>query len=144
MQLGRLHIGDRASRNLSITHCTHVTSSSTPAREHYVVMRYVLRCKPSGLIHFGLPCDSFIWISKSGHKRSGQNPYGNTTRQGVRRGNILLCRSMLLAILATVRRCFWFLENPGSSFVPQMPEVIHVMSWAEAVFNHYHIYWWPS
>ena len=72
------------------------------------------------------------------------NPYGNSNRVGVRRGNVLLCRCMLLAILASVRRCYWFLENPGSSLLPRMPESKYVMAWADSILKHYQIYWCRS
>lgn len=49
----------------------------------------------------------WIWISRSGSKRSTDNILGDEGREFVALGNLLAARFALLALLALVMGCFW-------------------------------------
>ena len=79
----------------------------------------VLRVKADGLIHFGPPCSSFVWLNRATSGRSRSRPYGFEDRTyveaaslklGLNRTGDVTCpwpriasRTVLLLLLATAR-----------------------------------------
>ena len=98
----------------------------------------VLRIKPAGLAFFGLPCNSFSFMSSSLHGRSEEQPWGCICRGFVVQGNMLGARCALLIALAISRLVTWALENPGRSSVPTFPYLKNLMHieefWSGMVF----------
>ena len=86
-----------------------------------------LRLQPFGLYYGALPCDSFGWMSCGTHGRSATSP-GGKPHPFVVEGNIVLCRWMMLALIAVVRGCVWMAENPGRTTLQVMPAMKHLMS----------------
>ena len=90
----------------------------------------VLRVKEKGLLHVGMPCASFVWISRSRHRRTAEAPFGDETQPNVLKANQILGRVALLLVLATVRKIWWLIEQPKSSMLPYCPNVHAVMAMA--------------
>ena len=90
----------------------------------------VLRVKEKGLLHVGMPCSSFVWISRSRHRRTAEAPFGDETQPNVLKANEILGRVALLLVLATVRKIWWLIEQPKSSMLPYCPNVRAVMAMA--------------
>ena len=74
-----------------------------------------LRLKEHSLLYGGVPCNAFIFISSSGHKRTISNPWGDESRHFVWLSNMLGSRFCLLACVAIARAAVWLVENPHSS-----------------------------
>ena len=87
-----------------------------------------LKLKPGGLLYCGLPCCSYSWVSRSVHRRSADNPNGDTTSAWVRAQNVLGFRLGLLILLALARRCHVALEHPKSSCLPHVPWLCSLFS----------------
>ena len=49
-------------------------------------------------------------------------PYGNTGYEFVRTGTILVCRCVLLIVVAAWRKVRWLLEQPDNSVLPLLPQ----------------------
>ena len=62
----------------------------------------MLRLKDQGLAWMAIPCQSFTFMSSSGHQRSWQLPYGCTGMPFVQLGNCICSRTCLLLVLAEV------------------------------------------
>ena len=70
----------------------------------------VLRLQPSGLLWGGVPCGSFVWLSRSVHGTSRRAPCGCLDSEWVQLNNKITARFSLLAMLAVARRCHWACE----------------------------------
>ena len=105
----------------------------------------MLRVAERGLIHAGLPCASYTWISSSVHKRTHARPMGDETNPWVVQQNILAARLMLLLLTAVVRRVHFLIEHPGCSRLPRLPFVRAVMSMfaadAQLACNSFQVRW---
>ena len=99
----------------------------------------VLRMKPGALLHIGLPCNGFIFMSSSVHKRSKEAPLGDMSRPSVVRSNCIFHRTVLLMYLALARRVYFFLEQPRSSVIPYMAAMQELLSLCG---RGYHCTWW--
>lgn len=94
-------------------------------------IRQVLRVVEGGLAYFGLPCNSFSFLSSSQHCRSPTAPYGRPVFSFVHQGNILCSRMCLLVSLCAARGVRYMIENPDRSTVIMFPYVQHLMSFME-------------
>lgn len=97
-----------------------------------------LRLAPDGLLTLGPPCSSFVWVNSATSRRSRTAPYGDSKRAYVRMANLSLCfswitrsglprialRALMLVILATARGCYCVLEQPSSSVMGHLPEMV--------------------
>ena len=99
----------------------------------------VLRLRPRALLHVGLPCSNYIWISRSVHGRSQADPYGNLAKRSVQTANTILGRVVLLICLATVRRVWWTLEQPKSSVVPFVTSMRRLLAMGGEAIQSFHI-----
>ena len=88
----------------------------------------LLRVKESGLFFAAIPCGPWVWISRSRHKRSKADPFGDRSSQWVLQSTELVEKVCLLIMLAYVRRIYWICENPRSSCITHYPAVMQVMS----------------
>ena len=75
--------------------------------------------------HFGLPCSSFSILQHSnGGTRRRHCPEGAGVLQREIEGNIIFRRTMQLIDILEKHGNYWTLENPHSSYVWWMPEMI--------------------
>ena len=102
-------------------------------------MVLVLRMKPGALLHIGLPCSNFVWMSSSVHMRSKEAPLGDMSKPSVVRSNCIFERVVLLIYLALARRVWFFLEQPRSSVIPYMAAMQELLSLCG---RGYHCTWW--
>ena len=91
-------------------------------------IRQVLRVKEDGLSFWGLPCDSFGFMSSPGHQRTWRNPFGCGYHKFVVAGNILATRMVCLLCLSVVRRLRFFVEQPDRSMAMIFPYLQHLLS----------------
>ena len=49
-----------------------------------------LRLLPDALLTLGPPCSSFVWLNSATSKRTEQDPYGDESKEYVRRGSLRL------------------------------------------------------
>lgn len=111
----------------------------------------VMRLRQGGLLWGGVPCSSFVWISRGTSKRSQatalpnpcasachehilsahvslqhavqDNVLGDGSKEFVRVGNLCVVRFCLLVLLAYSRNCIWAVEQPSSSIMPDHPRM---------------------
>jgi hypothetical protein len=87
----------------------------------FEAIRLLLQLKPGATLWAGIPCSSFVWISRSGTKRSATNPLGDETNPKVASANIILARMVLLFMLACARGVYFCVEQPGTSVMLSFP-----------------------
>lgn len=76
-----------------------------------------------GTAWFGVPCSTFVFMSRGHTKRSRMKPKGNVKRQDVRQANLIVERvSFLIKILAK-RKVHWIMEQPLNSLLWYMPAI---------------------
>ena len=92
-----------------------------------LAIQQLMRVKPAGLLYSGLPCNSFVWISRAATGRSYESPKGNPYSNAACKGNTLCTRFVLLALLGLIRRVWWLVEQPGSSLAYLLPVVQWLM-----------------
>ena len=90
-------------------------------------LQRTLRLCEAGLLWCGVPCKSFSWMSSSKHGRTAETPFGRTMYDFVATGNTLTSRSIILCIIAMVRGCTWFIEQPGGSTMAHFPYLMFLM-----------------
>lgn len=113
----------------------------------------VMRLRQGGLLWGGVPCSSFVWISRGTSRRSQAtappkpcqcmpgtpfvstcesatilqflqaNVLGDNSVEFVRLGNLCVVRFCLLVLLACSRNCIWAVEQPSSSMMPEHPRM---------------------
>eukprot|EP00438_Fugacium_kawagutii_P015754 Skav233443 [mRNA] locus=scaffold1486:339543:342293:- [translate_table: standard] len=82
--------------------------------------------EPGQLWHFGLPCGSFSILQHSnGGTRRRHCPQGLHVLDREIKGNLILKRTLQLIAALTEAGNWWTLENPKSSYVWLMPELLH-------------------
>ena len=89
----------------------------------YDALTTILGLLPGALILLGPPCGLWVFMTSSVHKRTRRNPIGDTTRLVVRQANCLVRNLSLLLAIAHYRRCWFVLEQPGSSRMWRYPSV---------------------
>ena len=80
-------------------------------------MQLTMRVKRHGAIWMAPVCSSWIWLSRSGSGRTREAAHGNTAVSWVRSGNRMVVRLVLVMIVAWIRGCHLFLENPMTTVV---------------------------
>ena len=107
---------------------------SKPSQDMMSVAGYLqaiqrtLRVCTKGLLWLGTPCRSFVWVSRSRHKRSRANPFGDSKHRFVECGNSLTARSVILCLIALVRGVLFFTEQPSGSCMDIFPYVEWLLS----------------
>ena len=74
-----------------------------------------------GVAWFGVPCSTFVWISRGHTKRSRRKPLGDESRRDVQDANVILLRVVLLLQVLALRQVFFVIEQPASSVLFRMP-----------------------
>ena len=79
--------------------------------------------------HFGLPCSSFALVNVNLNKgtRSPILPGGDDSLERERIGNELLRRTLAIIKCHSHNGNTWSLENPGTSYVCQMPSILSLL-----------------
>ena len=90
-------------------------------------LKQALRVVDGGFGLIGIPCNSFNWMSSSGHCRTPGNPYGNPL-WWVEQGTTMASRACLVIMVLICRSIFWMVENPDRSAVAFFPPLVHIMS----------------
>ena len=72
---------------------------------------------------FGVPCSTFVFMSRGHTLRSRKQPLGNTCRLDVKSANRMVRRIMFLVRILAMRKVYWILEQPLNSLLWVMPEV---------------------
>ena len=71
----------------------------------------------------GVPCSTFVFMSRGHTLRSRKQPLGNTCRLDVKSANRIVRRIMFLVRILAMRKVYWILEQPLNSLLWVMPEV---------------------
>ena len=102
-----------------------------------------LRIKEGGLLMAALPCCGWVWLSSSRHCRTRSRPQGNPQSKWVASHNTMAGRLCLILLLCTVRRVYWFVENPRSSMLFYYPSFQSLMSLQDDSFGTklFHCWW---
>jgi hypothetical protein len=74
-----------------------------------------------GTAWFGVPCSTFVFMSRGHTLRSRKQPLGNTCRSDVKAANRIVGRVMFLVRILAMRRVYWILEQPLNSLLWLMP-----------------------
>ena len=72
---------------------------------------------------FGVPCSTFVFMSRSHTKRSRTLPKGNCKRKDVRRANLIVDRVAFLIKILSLRKVYWIMEQPLNSLLWVMPAI---------------------
>ena len=106
-----------------------------PRRGFLLMLQYVLRVVPGGMLFSGVPCNGHVWISRGSTGKSRQNPIGDTQQACTRTANQIASRWALGALVGCVRAVLWVVEQPGSSLLPRLPWVHYLMQLAFGGFG---------
>ena len=90
--------------------------------------------RPGQVWHFGLPCSSFSIIQHSNQgTRRKSRPEGLGTLSREIEGNVLLKRTLRLIDILTKSGNHWSVENPLSSYVWCMPDMLKKLDGSECI-----------
>lgn len=84
-------------------------------------VRIALSVIPGGVVWFGVPCSTFVWMARGHTKRSRQNPLGDLTRADVSRANRIAQIVVMLCQVLSKRGVFFVMEQPAGSLLWQTP-----------------------
>ena len=104
---------------------------------------------------FGVPCSTFVFMSRSHTKRSRRLPKGKSKRQDVRRANLIVDRVAFLIKILSLRKVYWIMEQPLNSLLWVMPAIarakkkcqVRGLGWQRRFLwmGHYgHVLWKPT
>jgi hypothetical protein len=74
----------------------------------------ILRVVPQGLVWFGVPCCSWIWMCRSVSRRTKADPAGNTDNRWVQMHNRIADRVSSLLRLCHQRGVYFVIEQPAT------------------------------
>ena len=74
-----------------------------------------------GTAWFGVPCSTFVFMSRGHTKRSRRLPKGNTKRKDVCQANAIVDRVAFLINILAFRKVYWIMEQPLNSLLWAMP-----------------------
>lgn len=86
-----------------------------------VAVRIALSVIPGGVVWFGVPCSTFVWLARGHTKRSRQNPLGDVARADVSRANCMAKIVVMLCHVLAKRGIFFVIEQPAGSLLWQTP-----------------------
>ena len=84
-------------------------------------IKIALSIMPGGVVWFGVPCSTFVWMSRSHTKRTRQKPWGDRTRLDVCRANLIVKHVGILLELLVKRSVYFIIEQPAGSLLWWMP-----------------------
>ena len=84
-------------------------------------IRLALSIVMGGTAWFGVPCSTFVFMSRGHTKRSWRFPKGNTKRKDVRQANEIVDRVAFLIDILACRKVHWIMEQPLNSLLCAMP-----------------------
>lgn len=113
-------------------------------------LQHTLRLEEFGLLFSGVPCNSFTWISSSQHQRAEWNDFmGDTSYEWVEMMNIVAVRTAICLAVALARKCYFMIENPRQSTLPNFPYydyLLQVANCLDILAGHCDqlqcTYWW--
>ena len=83
-----------------------------------LLIQYVLRVRPGGLVQAGIPCSSHVWMTRSDTGKSREFPHGHNDTEFCRDGNCVAARVAATLLICVVTRVFFSIEQPSSSVMP--------------------------
>ena len=95
-----------------------------------------LSIREGGVLWLGVPCSTFVWMSRSTYRRTAASPFGRLSNKTVVEANMLLLRSILLGLLATTRRVYICFEQPLSSTLRHIPHMNLLSGACGAQWSH--------
>ena len=108
-----------------------------------------------GTAWFGVPCSTFVFMSRGHTKRTRSEPRGNEKRKDVRQANLIVERVSFLVKILAKRRVYWIMEQPLNSLLWYMPAIkqarrdyqVNKLNWQRRFLwlGHYgHSLWKPT
>lgn len=108
-----------------------------------------------GTAWFGVPCSTFVFMSRGHTKRSRKKPKGNVKRTDVRQANVIVERVCFLIKILAMRKVYWIIEQPLNSLLWYMPAIkrarryyrVNQLNWQRRFLwmGHYgHSLWKPT
>ena len=88
-----------------------------------IAIRIALSVIPGGVVWFGVPCSTFVWMSRGHTKRSRQNPLGDLARVDVRRANRIARIVVVICQVLAKRGVFSVMEQPAGSLLWRAPRM---------------------
>ena len=82
-----------------------------------LLIQILLTIMSGGLVWFGTPCRTWVWIARGHTRRSAGNIDGSTLRRDVRQANRIADIVAVLLGLMVLRGVFYLIEQPCSSLV---------------------------
>ena len=76
-----------------------------------------------GTAWFGVPCSTFVFMSRGHTQRSRRVATGNVKRKDVRQANLIVKRVSLLIKILAMRKVYWIIEQPLNSLLWHMPAI---------------------
>ena len=92
-----------------------------------VLIQYVLRVRPAGLIAAGIPCNGHVWLSSSGTGKSKDCPHGHNQSDVCKLANLIACRAAAVLMIAITRGVYFTIEQPGSSVMIWLSYMQHIL-----------------
>lgn len=109
----------------------------------------------AGTAWFGVPCSTFVFMSRGHTKRSRRKPKGNVKRKDVHQANLIVERVSFLIKILAMRKVYWIMEQPLNSLLWYMPAIkrarrdyqVNKLNWQRRFLwmGHYgHSLWKPT
>ena len=76
-----------------------------------------------GTAWFGVPCSTFVFMSRGHTKRTRSKPKGNVKRSDVTSANMIVERVSFLIKILAMRKVYWIMEQPMGSLLWYMPAI---------------------
>ena len=92
-------------------------------------MQRVFSLRIGGTLWCAPVCSSWVWVSSATSGRSAERPEGNTEREFVRDGNHFMMITSALALLAHLRKCAFYIEQPASSVMWKAEPMKTLIAW---------------
>ena len=87
----------------------------------------IARVEPGGLVWFGPPCSSWVWISRRHSRRSRDDVAGDRSSAWVNKANMVAQRVSELARVCAARHVRYVIEQPRSSLLFLYPQVAEAL-----------------
>ena len=76
-----------------------------------------------GTAWFGVPCSTFVFVSRGHTKRSRMKPKGNVQRKDIRQANLIVERVVFLIKILAKRKVYWIMEQRLNSLLWYMSAI---------------------
>lgn len=84
-------------------------------------IRAAMSIVPGGTAWFGVPCSTFVWMSRGHTKRTQADPLGDRSRADVRQANLIADRVAFILQVLAMRAVHFIVEQPSGSLLWRMP-----------------------